>query len=57
MCRILITQAREKGYGEYVAVGLQQRTSGLVVKTTCYVIYHCGSVLRKSFCDLKCVEY
>ena len=43
MCRILITQAREKRL-RWISCGrLPQRASGLVVKTTCCVMYHCGS--------------
>jgi hypothetical protein len=34
-------QATEKGKGEYVAAGYQQRASGLVVKNTCCVMFKC----------------
>jgi hypothetical protein len=43
MCRILIAQARVKGLGEEVALGFQQQASGLVVKNTRILMYHCGS--------------
>jgi hypothetical protein len=38
MCPILIAHATGKGKGEYAALGLQQRASGLVVKTKRYHI-------------------
>jgi hypothetical protein len=49
MCRILITQAREK---RLMAVGFQQRASGLLVKTTglCHVAAKV-QVLLMPFCD------
>ena len=37
----------KKAISEYVALGFQQRASGLVVKTTCCVMYHCGSNATK----------